>query len=70
MKNFMTTCFTNIQLFQPEGFVAGSLTVSGGKIVSQRKKGKLLEGYDADFILFDRSGSLEATYVAGKELLS
>lgn len=36
----------------------------------QKSKGKLLEGYDADFILFDQKGSLKATYVAGKELFS
>lgn len=44
MKKFMTTCFTNVQIFQTDGFVAGSLYIEGGKIVAPKVTDQTIDG--------------------------
>ena len=46
MTNFMTICFTNAQIFQPEGFVRGELFVKDGKIVEPEEPVKAYDCQD------------------------
>ena len=44
------------------------MTVNPAKVMGLKQKGKIEEGYDADFVIFNEDIQIKRVFVAGEEV--